>query len=138
MSVSEYLPRLQSKHPTVDVKKPLPALFTVNVSDSELALDSRKFNMIIHDILLNKMVGMEVPTLNVRWMAARVQIGEVMSKPVYPNGDIPQGMLSGPTHFLVYINDLQTSCPIYKYVDSITFGIYYMQHKRGLCYPRFC
>ena len=138
MSVSEDLPILQSKHPIADVKKPLPALFTVNVNNTELALDSRTFNLIIHDTLLNKMVGMEVPALKVRWMAARVQIGEAMLTPVYPNGNVPQRMLSGPKHFLVYINDLQTSCPSYKYVDSITFEIYYMQHKHGLCYPGFC
>ena len=30
------------------------------------------------------------------------------------------GILSGPKHFLVQINYLQTPCPIYKYVDDST------------------
>ena len=87
----------------------------------------KSFDLINHDILLNKMVGMEVPAHLVRWMAAflldreqRVKIGDAVSKPGYPNGGVPQGTLSGSKHFLVHINDLETSCPIYKYVDDST------------------
>ncbi len=43
-----------------------------------------------------------------------------MSNRGYPNGGVPQGTLSGPKNVLVQINDLQTSCPIFKYVDDST------------------
>ena len=33
---------------------------------------------------------------------------------------IPQGTLSGPKCFLIYINDLRTTVPLYKYVDDST------------------
>ena len=33
---------------------------------------------------------------------------------------VPQGTLSGPKNFLVQINDLQTPCPMFKYVDDRT------------------
>ena len=70
---------------------------------------------------------MEVPAHLVRWMAAflldreqGVKVGDAVSKPGYPNGSVHHGILSGPQHFLVHINDLQTPCPIYKYVDDST------------------
>ena len=54
---------------------------------------SKAFDLINHDILLNKMVGTEVPAHLVRWMTAflpdreqRVKVGDAVSKPGYPNG----------------------------------------------------
>ena len=35
-----------------------------------------------------------------------------------PNGGVPQGTLSGPKCFLMYINDLRTTVPLYKYIDA--------------------
>jgi hypothetical protein len=42
-----------------------------------------------------------------------------VSKPGYPNGGFPKGLYQAKT-LLVHINDLPTSCPIYKYVDDST------------------
>ena len=71
---------------------------------------SKAFDLINHEILINKRVAMNLPAHIVRWMAAflldrqqTVKIGESVSQPGYPNGGVPQGTLSGPKDFLMYI-----------------------------------
>ena len=76
-----------------------------------LFLDYRKaLDLINYDILIDTLITMELLANLVRWMAAflldreqRVKIGDAVSRPGYPNGGVPQGTLSGPKHFLVYI-----------------------------------
>ena len=72
-----------------------------------LFLDYRKaFDLINHDILIDKLITMELPAHLVRWVAAflldreqRVKIGNAVSRLGYPNGGVPHGTLSGPKHF---------------------------------------
>ena len=88
---------------------------------------SKAFDHINHEILIAKLYDMGLPTCLVRWMAAflidrqqSVKIGDTVSSIGYPNGGVPQGTLSGHKNFLVQINDLQTPCPMFKYVDDST------------------
>ena len=46
VSISEGLPRLRATHSIFDIKEPLPAKFTINVSDTKLALDNIKVNKV--------------------------------------------------------------------------------------------
>ena len=92
---------------------------------------SKAFDYIHHEILIPKLCGMGLPAHLVRWMAAFpidrqqcVKIGDTVSNIGYPNVGVPQGTLSGPNNFFVQINDLQTPCPIFKYVnDSTIFDV---------------
>ena len=43
-----------------------------------------------------------------------------MSSVGYPKGCVPQGTVSGHRNFIMFINDLTTTAPIYKYVDDST------------------
>ena len=42
VAISEDLPKLRATHPIFDIKEPLPAKFTISVSDTKLALDKIK------------------------------------------------------------------------------------------------
>ena len=88
---------------------------------------SKAFDHINHEIMIAKLYDMGLPAYLVRWMAAflidrqqSVKIGDTVSSIGVPNGGVPQGTLSGPKNFLVQINDLQTPCPMFKYVDDRT------------------
>ena len=50
----------------------------------------------------------------------QVKIGKTVSSDGYPKGGVPQGTVSDPRHFIMFINDLPTTAPIYKYVDDST------------------
>ena len=92
---------------------------------------SKAFDLINHHILVDKLITNSVPAHIVRWLAAflldrqqQVKIGNIYSRTGSPNGGVPQGTLSGPKCFLLYINDLETHVPLFTYVDeSMLFEI---------------
>ena len=68
-----------------------------------------------------------MPPHILRWMGSfllnrtqQVKIGKIVSSVGYPKCGVPQGTVSGPRNFIMFINDLTTTAPIYKYVDDST------------------
>ena len=92
-------------------------------------LDFRKaFDLINHHVLLDKLQSYGLSVHILRWMARyllcrakRVKIGNEYSHSGHPSGGVQQDTLSGAKCFLVYINDLILTVPLYKYVDDGTF-----------------
>ena len=83
---------------------------------------SNAFDLINHHLLVDKLQSYGLPAHILRWMATflldraqRVKTGNEYSHSGHPNGT-----LSGPKCFLVYINDLRTTVPLHKYVDDST------------------
>ncbi len=63
---------------------------------------SKAFDLIDHNLLVNKLVDIGLPRHILRWMAAfladrshRVKLGDIYSSPGYPSGGVPQGMVTG-------------------------------------------
>ena len=88
---------------------------------------AKAFDLIIHEMLLKKLKDNDIPPHILRWMASflldrtqRVKIGKYLSNVGKPNGDVPQGTVSGPRDFILHIDDLDTTAPMYKYVDDTT------------------
>ena len=50
----------------------------------------------------------------------QVKIGKTVSSVGNPKGGVPHGTVSGPRNFIMFINNLTTTAPIYKYVDDST------------------
>ena len=90
---------------------------------------AKAFDLINHEKLLVKLQANDVPPHNIilRWMGSfllnrtqKVKIWKTVPSVGYPKGGVPQGTVSGPRNFIMFINDLTTTAPIYKYVDDST------------------
>ncbi|XP_015778385.1 PREDICTED: RNA-directed DNA polymerase from mobile element jockey-like [Acropora digitifera] len=88
---------------------------------------SKAFDRIDHDILLHKIQLLNTPPNLLNWCAdflhdqyLRVKLGQHKSSCRSIHAGVPQGTKLGPLFFLVMINDLQTTLPLYKYVDNCT------------------
>ena len=84
----------------------------------------KAFDRIDHNIHLMKLLNLDVPPILINWCAnflqdrqCRVKRGEVRSNWKQINAGVPPGTILRPLFFLVMINDLTTTHPLYKYVD---------------------
>ena len=97
---------------------------------------SKAFDLVDHNILMQKISGLGTPEFLKSWLYSflcgrqqRVKIGGTTSKWVSINAGVPQGTLLGPSTFLLHINDLKTDCHSVKYVDDTT--VWEVCNKKG-------
>ena len=88
---------------------------------------SKAFDRINPNILIQKLIAMDVPPFLSRWIGnflsdrkQKVKVGNALSEEVDVWGTVPQGTKLGVFLFLMMINDLKTDVPTYKYVDDTT------------------
>ena len=53
-----------------------------------------------------------------------------------PKGGVPQGTVLGPRNFIMFINDLTTTAPLYKFVDDSTILRYVKKATLHKCKNR--
>ena len=91
-----------------------------------LLLDfSKAFDLINHNILLQKLASFGLPNILMKWIASfltertqQVKLCNTQSDWNYIHGGVPQGTKLGSVLFVLMINDLQKKCDSYKYVDD--------------------
>ena len=101
---------------------------------------SKAFDLINHNSLPVELKQYDLPPHIRRWIATflldrtlQVKLGNNFSPAGHPKGAVSQGALLGLKCFLVYINDLETPVPLYKYVDDSTlFEICHRKSKSAL------
>ena len=89
---------------------------------------SKVFDVINHDILLNKLhrYGMK-GTVN-EWLKVIYQVGCNMSSSLPVCFGVPQDSMLGPLLYLIYVNDIENycQCNILSFADDITL---YVSHS---------
>ena len=88
---------------------------------------SKAFDLIDHNILLDKLVNYNFPPQLALWSASFltdrkqfVRIDDRMSSTKSVTAGTPQGTLAGPSNFKIMINDLSLNLHYVKYVDDTT------------------
>ena len=88
---------------------------------------SKAFDLINHHILLDKLTNTGLPVHIVRWIGAFLLdrshtfiIGNNCSSSGSPDGSATWYLVWPKMFFLLYINDIESHVPLYKYVDDST------------------
>ncbi len=90
---------------------------------------SKAFDLIDHNILVQKIRRLGVDDILIRWISdylgdreQRVKLGLELSTWLKLNGAVPQGSCLGPLCFIIYISDMNINADImtHKYIDDIT------------------
>ncbi len=99
----------------------------MNISHVLLLGYSKAFDLVDHNILINKLQMYGVPNILLPWIGEflsdrrqRVRIGKDISEWLHLNGSVPQGSWLGPLLYVVKLNDVHFKGLSHKYMDDST------------------
>jgi len=85
---------------------------------------AKAFDHVDHNVLVSKLVALELPDIIVRWTCAflrhrrqHVKIGDILSDWLQLAAGMPQGCL-GPLTFVILIDSLRLGCLTNKFIDD--------------------
>ena len=91
---------------------------------------AKAFDHVDHNVLVSKLVALDLPDVIVRWFCAflrhrrqRVKIGDILSDWLQLAAGMPQGSYLGPLTFVILIDSLRPGCVTHKFVDDTTIII---------------
>ena len=93
---------------------------------------SKAFDAIQHNLLIAKMISLELPQWYINWMfsfisgrSQCIRIGRCKSQWLAQKVGVPQGTVTGPDAFAIMVSDLKPSCEnssLVKYADDTTLS----------------
>ncbi len=99
----------------------------MNISHVVLLDYSKAFDLVDHNIVINKLQMYGVPNILLWWIGAyfsdrrqSVRIGEDISEWLHLNGSVPQGSWFGSQLYVIMLNDLHSKGLLHKYMDDST------------------
>ena len=126
------MPGLSATHVLIDLLHHWYTAADDKLTINILLLDySKAYDHIDHNVVIQKLIDLEVPGTITRWVVTfldnrqqRVKIGDTISPWLHLNGSIVQGSWLGPKLFVVMLIKMSLDLLTHKYMDDTTITEY--------------